>query len=288
MNNSSKLALPLAIVIAGAFIAWAVYHSGSTNSTSVQIEQTKKTEEAQKQAAAYVESLEIAPVTSADHILGSKNAKVTIIEYSDTECPYCKSMHSTLNQLFYTYNSISGTSSVSNSNSKNPGAKSDSKSATSASTKNGEQVAWVYRQYPIEQLHSRAPKEAEATECVAELGGNAVFWKYLNTIFTNTESNDTLDPAKLPQFADDVGVDVQAFNACLSSNKYSAKIKESVAAAEKAGASATPYTVILVKTTNADGSTKTERLPLIDMSGNSLGAVPYATMKAIVERLLNS
>ena len=61
------------------------------------------------------------------------------------------------------------------------------------------QVAWVYRHFPIDSLHSRARKEAEATECANEFGGNTVFWQYLDKIFELTPSNDGLDPAELPK-----------------------------------------------------------------------------------------
>lgn len=277
MNNLSKLFLPVAILIAGGGIAWAVYHGGNAPAAP-------KAEDIQKKADAYVASLDIAPVTALDHIQGSPDAKIVIVEYSDTECPFCKTFHGVLKQVFDTYNpKVTASTTASGS-----AAANASSSASAPSTNNASKVAWVYRHYPIAELHSKAPKEAEATECVAELGGNAIFWKYLNTIFTNTPSNNELDPAKLSIFADDVGVDKKAFDACLSSGKYAAKIAESVKAGQRAGASATPYTVILIRTTNADGSANIERLPLISPDGNSLGSIPYSSMKAIIERLLNS
>lgn len=245
----NKFAIPLAIVIAGAFIAYAIYNGGKAP-----VDDTPSVEDQQKKAAEYIDSLDIADVSDADHIQGDKNAKVTIVEYSDTECPYCKTFHQTLNQIFNDYYSTSTN-----------------------------RIAWVYRQFPIVELHAKAPKEAEATECANELGGPKIFWKYLSTIFTNTPSNDGLDPAQLVTFADQVGLDTKAFTNCVNSGKYTAKINESVKAAARAGATATPYTVLLVR-----NGTKVDRVPLIDPSGASLGSLPYASMKAIIERLLNS
>ena len=61
----------------------------------------------------------------------------------------------------------------------------------------GDQVAWVYRHYPIPELHPKAFHEAEATECAWEQGGNSTFWKYIDKIFEITPSNNGLDEAKL-------------------------------------------------------------------------------------------
>ena len=63
-------------------------------------------------------------------------------------------------------------------------------------------VAWVYRQYPIVQLHSKAPKEAEALECAAELGGNEKFWDYTDRLYTLTNSNDSLDSVESSAYRD--------------------------------------------------------------------------------------
>ena len=104
------------------------------------------------------------PVSSDDHILGNVNAKIIIVEYSDLECPFCKMFHNTMHQVV---------------------------------EKNNGDVAWIYRHYPIPQLHPKAFHEAEATECAWEQGGNSVFWKYTDKIFEITPSNNGLDEAKL-------------------------------------------------------------------------------------------
>lgn len=183
-------------------------------------------------------NIEIPAVNSQDHILGNPNADVVIVEYSDIECPFCKVFHNTLKQLMTTYDG---------------------------------EVAWVYRHFPIAQLHTKAQKEAEATECAASLGGNAAFWSYLNKIFDTTNSNDSLDLAELPRIASDIGLDVATFNACLSGNQFAQKVEDSVAEAIKIGARGTPYSVLIAK----DG-TKI----LVN------GAEPFATVKAKIDSLL--
>ena len=67
-------------------------------------------------------------------------------------------------------------------------------------------VAWVYRHFPISGLHSKSLKEAEATECAANLGGNSKFWEYTNKLYEVTPSNDKLDPKELTNIAKQVGL----------------------------------------------------------------------------------
>lgn len=224
--QENKHFLPIAVVVAGALIAGAIYFGGSSSNNAL------------PRTAGGTDTIEIAPVSSKDHIIGSPDAKVVIIEYSDTECPFCKIFHSTVSQIMEEYK--------------------------------GESVAWVYRHFPIQELHTKAPKEAEATECAAEQGGNNAFWTYLNKIFATTQSNDTLDPSELPKIAESMGLNVSAFNECLSSNKYSEKIARDVKAAYDTGAQGTPYTVIV------SGKKKSV----------IIGAQDFNTMKSVIDPLL--
>ncbi len=244
MKIIQKLAVPFAIIVAGGLIALAIYY---TNTNPAGTKTAGNVADIAKNANA--PQTEVAPITSADHLLGSKDAQVTIIDYSDTECPFCKRFHNTLKQIFAEYG---------------------------ASGK----VAWVYRHFPLD-FHKKAPKEAEATECAAELGGNKVFWDYIGLIYETTTSNDSLDPAMLYTLAPKAGLDKAAFTKCLDSGKYAAKISEAKNAGLKAGARGTPYTVLIVK----KGS-KTETIPLVDDNGQGLGALPYTSLKAIVDSFL--
>jgi len=107
---------------------------------------------------------QLRPVSPDDHIVGNINAKIIIVEYSDLECPFCKVFHTTMRQVM---------------------------------EKGNGDVAWVYRHYPIPQLHPKAFHEAEATECAWEQGGNEAFWKYTNRLFEITPSNNGLDESEL-------------------------------------------------------------------------------------------
>lgn len=204
-QSSNKLLLPVAIIIAGALIAFAIYATKKSPATNALTEVSTEAED-----------IEIKSVDERDHILGNPNAPIVFIEYSDTECPFCKRFHETMKKLIDVYG------------------------------KDGT-AAWVYRSFPIVQLHSKAPKEAEALECATELGGANAFWTYTNRIYEITPTNDGLDPLELPKIAEFAGLDVKAFNTCLASGKYTQTIKTAVEDAIKAGARGTPYTVALLK-----------------------------------------
>ncbi|KKR36763.1 MAG: Periplasmic thiol:disulfide interchange protein DsbA, partial [Candidatus Nomurabacteria bacterium GW2011_GWE2_40_10] len=112
---------------------------------------------------------------------------------------------------------------------------------------NAGKVAWVYRHYPIAELHPKAFHESEATECAYEQGGNDAFWKYTDRIFEVTESNNGLEASELPKIAEYVGLNVNAFNTCLASGKFKEKVQADVADGLKAGVNGTPSSFILVK-----------------------------------------
>ena len=105
-----------------------------------------KTPQIQAQALSAVTDL--APVTQADFVKGNRNSKFALVEYSDFQCPYCKRFMPTANQLLTEYKNF----------------------------------MWVYRQFPLTQLHPNAQKMAEASECAAKLGGNDAFWAYADKL----------------------------------------------------------------------------------------------------------
>lgn len=144
-----------------------------------------------------------------DHVRGAKNARVTIVEYSDFECPFCKVFHATMKQVFSAYPN---------------------------------DVRWVYRHFPLDSLHSQARREALASECASEQGK---FWEFADLIFQETTSNDGLDLTKLPEYARRAGVNVTKFNECLNSGKYASAVQEDEQDAQAAGARGTPYSVII-------------------------------------------
>ncbi len=168
------------------------------------------------------ENITIKPVTEKDHIRGNPNAPIMLVEYSDYDCPFCSQFHSTMRQVMNTY----GTDG---------------------------QVAWVYRHFPLEQLHPNAPEIAAASECVAELGGNAAFWTFTDLVFdekpietrNGQDYIGSTDMSQLPVFAERAGIDRAAFSSCISSGRYDEAIAQDVQEAVAAGGTGTPYTVIV-------------------------------------------
>ena len=234
-KQTKQIPIPIAIILAGIIIAGAVIYS-SNNKTAV-----APTNQPQQQAAAQTGDIEkIAPLTAGDHIRGNPNAPIKIVEYSDTECPFCKRFHDTMKQVMDEYG------------------------------KDGK-VAWVYRNFPLDQLHSKARNEATALECAGDQGGNDKFWQYTDRLYEITPSNNGLDPAELPKIAQYVGLDVDKFNSCLTSGKFTKHIEEDLQNAQATGGNGTPWSIVVGK----NGKKYTLN-----------GAQPYASVKALIEQAL--
>lgn len=226
--------LPISIVIAALLISGSwIYTAGLK---SVKPESGVVT----KSTSNTADNINLRLVNSNDHILGNPNAPIKIVEFSDLECPFCKSFHSTMKRVMQEYG------------------------------KDG-RVAWVYRHYPLDELHPKARYEAEASECANELGGNEKFWAYVDRVFAVTPSNNGLDPDLLPQIAEYVGLDKTKFQSCLDNGKYADRVKADVEDAQNAGARGTPYSVVLGK----DG----KKYPIG-------GAQPYEQVKLLIDEVL--
>ena len=139
---------------------------------------------------------------------------------------------------------------------------------------NSGKMAWVYRHYPVAELHSKAPKEAEALECAGELGGNNKFWEYTNRIYEITPSDNKLDPVELINTAKQVGLSSDKFKVCLDSGQYAPRVTADVNDAQGGGAEGTPFSVVIDTKTN-------DTYPIN-------GAYPYSQMKNIIDLILQS
>lgn len=228
---SNKISIPMAIIVAGALIAGAVYFSSIKPKDTAPAFQPE-------QGTASLEN--VRAISNEDHIRGDINAPIKIVEYSDTECPFCKRFQTTMQQVMNEYG------------------------------KNGK-VAWVYRHSPIDSLHPKSRKEAEATECANELGGNDKFWEYIDRVYEVTPANNGLDPLELPKIAAYVGLNVTDFNTCLNSGKYATHIEEDTKNAVATGGGGTPWSIIIAK--------DEKKYPIN-------GAQPYETVKQTIDSLL--
>lgn len=171
--------------------------------------------------------------------LGRADAPVTIVEFSDYQCPFCHKFYSTtLAALKKDYI--------------DPG-----------------KVRYVFRDYPLEQLHSHARKAAEAAHCAGEQGK---YWQMHDALFQN---QGALDLPQLAEHARSLGLDGPTFDRCLSSGRNAARVDRGLADGAAAGVEGTPGFVI--------GRTKAGDT----VEGTPIrGAQPLDTFRQIIEQLL--
>jgi protein-disulfide isomerase len=200
----------------------------------------EKQRQAQARSQAEAQARSLRPVSAqSDHILGDPKARFSLIEYSDTECPFCKRFHATAHQLVEDYEG---------------------------------QVNWVYRHFPLESHNPGAQKQAEASECAAELGGNQAFWRYLDAIFARTSSGGTGFPLdKLVPLAAELGLDERSFQSCLESERYKAKVQQQLQEGIAAGVTGTPGNFLVDHTSG-------RVVPI-------MGARPLEALKQVVDQL---
>jgi len=217
------------------------------NHPEVMVEAAQKLRARQRQADAQRRreaAGSVRPVNGEDHILGSPDAPVKLIEFSDFECPFCKRFHQVMKRIMDEYGEDG-------------------------------RVAWVYRHFPLDSIHSKARKEAQATECANELGGNNAFWAYSDALFEATPSNDRMDLALLPQIAEQIGLDKAKFEACLGGDlrggKYAAHIEADNQDAIASGGTGTPYSLVIAPNGKI--------FPVN-------GAQPYRAVKSIIDLAL--
>lgn len=208
IDRRGQLSVPLAIIVAGLIIGISVIYAVGKKSV---VPTVAGDDEPAADATANVLD-KVRTIAEDEHILGDSDAPVKIIEYSDTECPFCKRFHATMQDVVKEYDG---------------------------------KVAWVYRHFPLDTLHPKARKESEATECAAELGGNEKFWAYINRLYEVTPSNNGLAASELPNIAAYVGLDAAKFNECLSSGRQAQRVAKDYNEAVAAGGRGTPYSVVI-------------------------------------------
>jgi protein-disulfide isomerase len=140
-------------------------------------------------------------LSADDPSLGSPSAPVTLVEFSDFQCPFCQRVAPTLKQVKEKY---------------------------------GDKVRVVWKDFPLTQIHPQAFKAGEAAHCAADQGK---FWEYHDRLFANQQA---LQPADLKKHAADLGLDATAFNSCLDSSKYGERVRDGVAEGSRLGVNSTP------------------------------------------------
>jgi protein-disulfide isomerase len=146
----------------------------------------------------------IAPVkvgTAGDRAMGPSDAPVTIVEFSDFQCPYCQSVQATLKRIRERF---------------------------------GDRVRLVFRDLPIVDLHPGADRAAEAGRCAAEQGK---FWEYHDVLFA---APDKQKPEDLVRYGKDLGLSMSRFEDCLTNRRFAAAVAADVAEAKSLGLGSTP------------------------------------------------
>ncbi len=136
-----------------------------------------------------------------DPSAGKADAPVTVVEFSDFQCPFCQRVWPTLKQLQMKY---------------------------------GDKMRLVWKDFPLTQIHPQAFVAAQAGNCAREQGK---FWEYHDKMFGNQSA---LQPANLKQYAADLGLDTAKFNQCLDSSKYEARVQTALGVGGQLGITSTP------------------------------------------------
>lgn len=138
--------------------------------------------------------------TEDQPIKGNAKASVTIVEFTDFQCPSCAQQHPVLDRIMSEF---------------------------------GNRVRLVVRDFPLSQ-HANAPKAAEAAEAAREQGK---YWEYITVLFRNQSA---LQVDKLKQYASDLGLDRARFDAALDGGKFAEKVQRDVLEGDKLGVNGTP------------------------------------------------
>jgi protein-disulfide isomerase len=207
LGLSTGVAVASTLAFVGLFVLVLSGKNVASNKNETAGTQPKAAAVNQQEAEApQPNNAEVPPITADDHIKGNENAKVTLIEYSDFQCPYCARHYQTIKKIFDEY---------------------------------GDKVRLVYRHFPL-SFHPEAQKAAEASECAAEQGK---FWEMHDAIF---EANlaGTMSVTKWKEEAKKLGLNTKKFNDCLDSGKYANKVSNQMAGGSAAGVQGTPATFV--------------------------------------------
>ncbi|MDP9289166.1 MAG: DsbA family protein [Thermoproteota archaeon] len=172
---------------------------------------------------------------------GKADAPVTFVEFSDFQCPFCGSFYSqTLHQLLTTYVDTG-------------------------------KIKFVYKQFPLDNLHPNAREAALASECA---NGQGKFWPYHNALFGNQTTWSNQDATQVvstfKKYSSDLKLDTASFNSCLDSKKYASIVDKDSQEGSTYGVSGTPTFYI--------GNDKTGYTQLV-------GAQPFATFQQTIDNL---
>lgn len=247
------VSIPASIIIGSIIIALSILLSGGV--LEIKGLTAKKAGVAVASTAPLASSAPLAPAPETgpvkvsvddDAVLGDKNAPLTMVEFSDYECPFCK------RYFDQTYPEIK-------KNYVDTG-----------------KLKIVFRDLPLSFHDPMATKEAIAANCAREQAGDEAYYKMHNAMFTQTTSNGNgLTVDKLYTIAGEVGLNATNFKTCLDSEKYKDEVAKDLADAGAAGADGTP--TFFIGKSDPSGTIEGTRL---------VGAQPYNAFSTVIDGLL--
>lgn len=206
--NNHNYTIPAAIIIAGVLVAGAIVYTKTPKSPP---------------------NFNLT-VSENSHIRGNLKAPVTIVEFSDFQCPFCQRFHPTVRQILEDY---------------------------------PDKVRWVYKHFPLDQIHPEAKPAAEAAECLAEQKGDQGFWQFADGLF---ENQSKLEKSFYLELAQNMNLDLAQFESCISSGKYQDRVETDFQEGVNLGIRGTPGSFV--------------------NGAEVFGAVSYETLKRAVEQAI--
>lgn len=143
----------------------------------------------------------IPPVKHDDHRMGSKDSPITLVEYGDYECPSCRRAYPIVK---YVQNQL------------------------------GDQLQFIFRNFPLKNTHPHALHAAEVAEAAAEQGR---FWEMHDMLY---EHQDALEDEDLLRYADEIGLDVERVERALEDQEFADRVREDFRSGVKSGVNGTP------------------------------------------------
>lgn len=234
MNNIKKykdLFLPSAIVFAALFIGGSIIYLANMGEGNVSERTGAITERGVSTNVVNNNGSTVTfTISEDDHVRGNLSAQVTLVEFSDLQCPFCASFHPSVQQALDEY---------------------------------GDNMRWVYKHFPLDNIHPQARPAAEASECVWEQNGNEGFWEFVDAMF---ENQSRLSNVFYEEVAAEIGVNLLQFQTCVSERKYQDKVEQDYQQGLQAGVAGTPGSFV-------------NGVPV-------RGAVPYEQLKSIIDSQL--
>ncbi len=208
-KDKNTINLPAAIITSAVIIAISILIAFNSKNN---LPEKNVADQKERNIPSRVDPM-IVTLQQNDHIRGdTSKAEIALFEYSDSDCPFCIKFHNTVKTLLSEYK---------------------------------DNLVWIYRYFPLSQLHPNAYSEAIAMECAYQIGGDAAFDKYLDTVIDVTLNNDSKVEDTLISFATTQGLDKNLFKTCMLNPDTAKLVDSNISEAKQIGAQGTPFSILV-------------------------------------------